>query len=525
MALPRRSKRGIRSFLTSGITTNPLFAQSQWVARAATPDLTTGAVVQASFKQLCDTLDGYRFNTIFEQLGAAGFDVVTAIDIEDLRPRGIYNPAPAIIDFYAKHVLTGQMSRPPQDDVTMLADPDAAMPAGDLWVTSENRAIPDAVIKIWRWSNLQLTKTDLATNCATYGNCLLIVNEVAPRTPQDTGKVLIEVSHPAHLVDWECDLVGNFTYATVRTTEYRRSTEQRNLRVSYQLERVYTPDEYRIYEDGVLVSTTPNPHGFVPIVLVKHKPVSGDFWGLNAFVHALPQIQELCLVASVLGTNILMHQKPRWVVMGANAPAAGEEIEAKDDMWFIPNGAKLDVLIPELSIQDTYVHLNRLLQALERDFPEITLNQVADNKRDVSGAGVRGILGGLIRRGLDARERYEEGLKNAIQMAISMGQHLGGTDFNVFGAPVGDYHDGELEFEFHWPDIMPLSRLERLRIAAEEKTLELQIVTQEATIQLARTIDPAVALGLVEPAPTGQGGNTPPPASSPDGPAQGTPTK
>lgn len=517
MATPlRRFTRRIRGFMS--MVDNPL-AQS-WAARVATPDLRVGSPGLASFRDLCETFDGYRFNTIFEQLGPAAFDVVTAMDIEDLRPRGLYNPVPEIIDFYAKHVLTGQMSRPPQDDVSMLQDPDAAMPDGDLWVVSKNPAMVEAVMKVWRWSNLQLTKTDLATNCATYGNCLLIVSEIPPSSPSDLGRVIIEVSHPANLEDWDADAVGNLTYAKVTTTEYDRVD---GIKQPYKYTREYTPSEFVTYKNHKEVSRVPNPHGFVPVVVARHKPVSGDFWGLNAFAHALPEIHELCIGASVLGQNILMHNDPRWVVLGAAAPSPGEDIEASDNIWYIPAGGKLDVMIPNLSIQDVYVHLGRLLDWLERGFPELTVNTVGDNKRDVSGAGVRGLMSGLIRRGLDARERYEEALGLAMEMAVAMGQRLGGTEINVFGAPVGEYGTEELDFEFHWPDIMPMNRLERLRIAAEEKTLELQIVQGESTLQLAREKGPEWLLmnGKVQQL----GGNTPPAATAANSPSQGTPTQ
>jgi hypothetical protein len=516
-----RVRRGLTSLV--GVTSSNY---QQLAARYALPDMRPGYYQQQSnYGALCATFDGYRFNTIFEQLGGAAFDVIAAEAVEDLKPRGIYNPVPKIIDFYAKHTLTGRMVPSPKDDVSMLEDPDAAMPDGDLWVVSGNKPLEAAIGQVWHWSNLQLTKTELATNCATYGNCLLLATEEPPGPLYPKGRTYVEVLHPAALVDSDFDRVGNLTYAKVNTPEYARTVTNgmagpTSLKQVYTLSRVYTTDWYRSYRNGQLVDERRNPHGFVPAVLVKHIPVTGDTWGLNCFAGALPTIHELCLTASVLGTNLQKYNKPRWMIFGATAPAPGEEIEAAEDMWFFPAGSKADTMIPKLGVQDAYTHIDRLLGQLERDYPELTVDSVGDNKRDVSGAGVRGLLSGLIRKGLDARERQEAGLKLVLQMAVRMGVNIGGTGNSVFSERISR----DLDFEFHWPDILPMNRLERLRVAAEEKTLELQIVIQESQIREARK-DPSYLLQLAAKGLPQLGGNTAPGQTAPNQPSQGTPAR
>lgn len=515
MSALRRRVQGIRGFLSTPNLAAVLSTDS--AARLAVPGLQQGMSNRiVDYAALCRTLDGYRFNTIFEELGAAAFDLIIATEIEDLKPRGIYNPVPPIVDFYANHVFTGQMTLPPQDDVSMLEDPDAAMPDGDLWVTSKNPALAPAILDIWRWSSLQLTKTEVAENMATYGNCLLVVSEL-----EDTQQVQIEVLHPAALTDVQFDRTNQvIVYAVVTTTDWEWVN---GVKQSYKYQRIYTPTEFTTFRGGDLVSRGPNPHGFVPVELARFHPVTGDTWGLCAFAAALPAIHELNIGASVLGSNILMHQKPRWAVFGASAPAADEEISAAEDFLFFPAGSKADVLIPDLSIQDTYKHLETILAKLEDWYPELLLNQFGSGKRDVSGAGVRGLASGLIRRALACRERGEHSLKRAMQMAMTMGQNLGGTGINVFASSLGAYGSNELDFQFHWPDVLPLNRLERLRIAAEEKQLELQIVTQEAQIQYAREHGPEVLLQfkpLTQP-----GGLTAPATNAPGVPSQGAPAQ
>lgn len=522
MALPAPRRglnlgRQIRGFL--GLTHNPMAQDPTMAARYALPSVKVGIQHPSSFRALCDTLDGYRFNTIFEQLGPAAFDLVLADKLDDVRLRGIYNPIPTIVEFYTNHVLTGRMVPPPPRDSKILDDPDAVLPDGDLWIRSDNPSLDEAVAKVWGWSNLQLTKAEISTNCAAYGNALLVVSEVPPEKPGDTGQVHIEVLHPACLIDAEYDRVGNLTYAMIETREYRR--DAMGMRIPYSFTRIYTPDFFETRVNGGNQAYGPNPHGFVPVVHIKHRAVTHDQWGLAAFSHALPMIQELCVAASVLSGNIQKHEKPRWVVMGAVAPAASEEVASWQDMLFIPSGASVDVLIPKLDIAGVYLHAREILDRLEAWFPELTLNQLGSGKRDVSGAGIRGLASGLIRKGLAAREREEEGLKLALQMAIRMGHNLGGLSLNVFGGAVGDLAlPATLEFTFHWPDIMPMNRLERLRVFVEEKTLELQAATLEAQLVYGKAHPDAL---LQFKAPQMLGGQIAPGAPSPGQPPQGTP--
>ncbi len=507
----QRARRGLRGFLSTPNLTSILSMDS--AARIALPGILQGVPNRlADFSSLCRTLEGYKFNTIFEELGAAAFDLVTADELEDLKPRGIYNPVPAIVQFYVDHAFTGQMGLPPKES---LRDPDATMPDGDLWITTTSKDLPQAILDVWSWSNLHLTTTELADNMATYGNCLLVVSEI-----EELQQVQVEVLHPACLTSVQFDRTNQvIQLATVETREWDWDGQTR---VSYKLTRMYTSTTFSTYRDGQLINQVPNPHGFVPVELARFRPITGDTWGLCAFAAALPAIHELNITASVLGSNILKHNKPRWAVFGAAAPAAEDEISAAEDFLFFPMGAKADILVPKLGITDVYKHLDTILAKLEDDYPELLLNQFGSGKRDVSGAGVRGLASGLIQRGLSCRSRGEHSLKRVLQMAVAMGQNFGGTGNNIFGTQLGAYGSRDLDFQFHWPDILPLNRLERLRIAAEEKQLELQIALLEAQIADAKA-HPEHVLQF-KPI-QGQGGFNSPAQTSPNTPSQGTPVQ
>lgn len=467
---------------------NPLLREA---ARYALPDiaLNGGMGKEASFRELCRTLDGYRFNTIFEELGSAAFDIVADMDVEDIRPRGLMNPVPVIVAFYEEMILTGRMVPPPltlQEQLDSPDDDEETQPDGDLWIETQNKSLVDPVMDVWKWSNFQTKMSQIAGNAANYGNCLLVVTE-------EDDKVFIEIRHPAELVDYDRHPRGHLTYAKIETDTTERDPltmklTHHTVTVEYTKEWIKTFRDGQPYKlPGYDVNVWENPHGFVPVEMIRHTEIPGDDRGLNAYHAGLAEINEMNIVASVIGTLITKHISPQWAALGAAAPEDGEEIDRSDAIWFLPGGTSLQQIIADLDIAGAYQHIDSIMDRLETKFPELMLPKVGDQKRDISGAAVRGILTGLIRRGLKARENYEHGIKSAVQMALSMGANIGGTGRSLWeGVTLGDYGSPEREFEFHWPDILPMNKLERLKLRNDEKALELAIVNLQMQIDEAK---------------------------------------
>jgi hypothetical protein len=486
-------------------------------AQFAVPQLRAGGQgVQATAQELFRTFDSYMYNTLFEELGAAAFDWVLAMDLDNFKPRGVYNPVPTIVDFYANYVLSGTLTEPPPTDQTETSA--SHQPDGDLWAITDTPPLVGALADVWRWSNLDLKLPELGRNAANYGNCLLVASE-EPRNaadPTSEDRVYVEVRHPGELTELERHKRGHLTYAKLQSTEVG-TNPRTGQPEEYTLTRAYTKTQVATYRNGEPFdyygtgrAVWDNPHGFVPVVLVRHLPITGEDLGVNAYAHELPKVHELCLQASMLGTLIGMHLAPQWAVFGAEAPEDEEaEVDRKDAMWFFPQGTSMEPFIAKLDIAGAYVHLRAMLEDLEDKFPELRLNKVGDAKRDISGSAVRGILTGLIRRGGAARKLYDAGLRDALTMAVSMGQNLGGTGRGLWpDLPIDryNYQNRGLDFRLHWPDILPMSRLERLRLQAEEAQLELQIASLQQQVDLVRS-------GVVLPA-TGAGGAGIPPNST-----------
>lgn len=490
--------------LGTAILNNPILRSA---AKYALPDLSLqGGNIgkEASFAELCNTLDGYLYNTIFEELGPQAFDIVADMSIEDIRPRGLRNPVRVIVGFYQDHVLTGRMVPPPlttKEIVLGQGDPEG-QPDGDLWIEAKNKQIIGPIMDIWRWSNFQIKLSEISRNAANYGNCLLVVTEDPGSNDASDGKVYIEVRHPAELVAFERHPGrGHFTYAKVESEESELDPVTRQER-HYTFTREYTREEIATFKDGkpfdfygTGLTRWENPHGFVPVVMIRHEMATGDDRGLNAYYDGLPEINEMCLVASTVGTNVVKHNSPQWVATGATAPEKG--LQRGDNMWFLPGATSLDQAIAKLDIAGAYQHIDGLWDVLETKYPELLLPKIGDQKRDISGAAVRGILTGLIRRGLGARERYEFGLIDAIQMALSMGGNFGGTTKSLWDVTIPAFGDAARLFTIHWPDILPMNRLERLKLQNDEMAIMLNIINLQ--LQLAEAQRKAgVATRLVD---------------------------
>lgn len=479
------------SAVRRSVFNNPILREA---AKYALPDLAInglGMGIEANFSELCRTLDGYLYNTIFEELGPAGFDITADMDIEDIKPRGLKNPVSVIVGFYEEHALTGRMVPPPPPTSQIVEEQDSdERPDGDLWIESTNAELAAPILDVWAWSNMQTKLSQISVNAANYGNCLLVVSEEIGDDGE--GKVYIEVRHPAELINYQRHRRGHLTYAELESWETELDAQGNE--VSYRFTRRYTKDTIETLRDGkpwdfygMGETKWRNPHGFVPVVWVRHKEVTGEDRGLNAYHSGLSEINDMCLTASVVGTNIGKHISPQWAAMGATPPAGGKPMERADNVWFFPGGGTLQQIIAKLDIEGAYLHIDSLMDTLETKFPELLLPKVGDQKRDISGAAVRGILTGLIRRGLRARESYEKGLKDAVQMALSMGANFGGTGKSLWESlNLPAFGDPTRAFEFHWPDILPMNKLERLKLENDEKAIELNIVNLQLQIDEVR---------------------------------------
>jgi hypothetical protein len=116
-----------------------------------------------------------------------------------------------------------------------------------------------------------------------------------------------------------------------------------------------------------------------------------------------------------------------------------EEIPA----MYGPQGATATPLVAPLDIAAVGTNIDRLLAEIERDLPELQ-NDIWSVGNDPSGRALR-----IARQRVEAKVRmrrpnYDDGLKRALQMAISIGGFRNYDGFSGFN--LDSYREGNLEF-------------------------------------------------------------------------------
>lgn len=465
------------------------------IARYAVPSmLEMDWSIAASRRELYRTLDLYRNNTVYEALGLAAFDPDLAANAATDLVRGIYNPVAAIVDAYRNYTLAGVMG--PQDD------PEAEVHI----VPGANAAagLEQAILNIWRWSNMEIEKQMIPEFAANLGDALISVIGRPPTPEGQPGKVWLDVHHPGKLTEVKTDDRGNITYARIdeeRTPDKSvdsiiREMQGRPLRDEeqpYSYTAIYTKTEFATFRNGKLYDFVndvagdggrwPNPWGFVPLVLIPHKRTK-DTFGLNAYADSISVINEVNLDASICGQLLGVWLAPQWVIFGIGA---GQTLKRDGSAWKVEKDGKAQALVTNVDFAGAYVHIGGMLKWLADRQPELTLARVREKGLE-TGAAIRAMLFDLIRLMELAQGNYDDGLKRAIFMALTIGQNIDGNGLSLPGfteAEIGRYSqdDNPFEFSFDRPDILPVSEIEKLQQEAEKETINRDLGLNRAINQ------------------------------------------
>lgn len=444
-----------------------------------------------SRRELYKTLDLYRNNTIYESLGLAAFDPDLAANAATDLVRGVYNPVAAIVDAYRNYTLAGSLG--PSDD----AEADVHIVPG----ANAQGGLEQAILNIWRWSNLEIEKQMIPEFAANLGDALISVVGRPPGTDGSPGKVWLDVHHPSKLTEVKTDDRGNITFARIDETRFPEKSVDAVIRElegrptltrdqSYTYTAIYTKTEFATFKDGKLYDYAndvageggrwENPWGFVPLVLIPHKRTK-DTWGLNAYADSISVINEVNLDASICGQLLGVWLAPQWVIFGIGA---GQTLKRDGSAWKVEKDGKAQALVTNVDFAGAYVHIGNMLKWLADRQPELTLARVREKGLE-TGAAIRAMLFDLIRLMELAQDNYDDGLKRAIFMALTIGQNVDGNGTSLPGftaAEIGVYSqdDNPFEFSFDRPDILPVSEIEKLQQEAEKQTLTRDVGLNKA---------------------------------------------
>jgi len=251
-------------------------------------------------------------------------------------------------------------------------------------------------------------------------------------------KVYPKLIHPRFITDIEWNDTGDIVM-------YRVEIPQRDDRGrSYTWGKIVTKESITTLKDGRphgydgQPETIPNPWGFVPGVFVQHQNV-GSQHGDPCFAGTLTRMDGLNGVATAINEYMLRFVN-QFVVIGSEDAAGLRDIigaindarSASDDtsrsarpndripIMAAQGNIQAVRLFENMGLADAVPHIERLIDEIEKDLPEITLNEKLLGMTQVTEPGAQSLSEDVQHKLDDAAANYDSGLIRLGQMCISM---------------------------------------------------------------------------------------------------------
>lgn len=373
----------------------------------------------------------YYFNAIFSSLEQyRGKHLETSMRGLHRDTRSVYNPIGRLVDSYPSKVYGGKID---MDTLT----------SGAIPVTGADDTLRDALIQLYRWSNMGSMKTTYVLQGAMLGDSpIKVIDE------RHKERVRLELLDPGIFKDVTFDAVGNVTACVI---EYVDTDDQGR---TFTYKEIITKESFATFKDnipfayvqnttGEFVSEWPNEFGFVPVAWAKHRSTGYDF-GMSAGQKILPKVDELSSIASRIHDNVNKVVNPMFKTTGIKEEAditfPGERDEVP--IIYLPENATMEAIISELDIPGAMQVLQEQLLEVERDTPELALHRIR-SQGNITAPGVKAGFSDAIALYIEAMGNYDTTLVNANMMALTMGGHRNYRNFESFG--LGDYDAGNLE--------------------------------------------------------------------------------
>jgi hypothetical protein len=402
--------------------------------------------------------------------------------------RNIYNPSQRLADFYQMMVWGG------------LLDPEAG-PKGAIPIKLGDKADSDlaaAITQVWQDSNWSVNK-DIAT---LWGAAL---GDVAFKIIDDTEReqTRIEIVHPSIIKSVTMDkrnFVKGYEIEEVRD-DPESGKPVTYLEVATRLEDNQTAIHYATYRNGTLYAWNgeeaewDEDYGFVPFILVQHRSV-GMQWGWAEIHPERSKVNEVDDQASMLNDQIRKTINPAWLFnfnkpsktpqqqtaqATTDKPMPGrEELQA---LYIDKPEAKGQALVAPLDIQMVSENIQKILQELERDYPELQ-QDIWSAQNDPSGKALGEARKKVESKVIQRRANYDSALVRAHQMAIAIGGMRTYAGFEGFS--LESYQAGALD---HSIDERPVFNASR-----EEKDARAKLVWDTVANAVAQGIPPEAVL-------------------------------
>lgn len=154
-----------------------------------------------------------------------------------------------------------------------------------------------------------------------------------------------------------------------------------------------------------------NTLGVVPYIEVRHIETGGAL-GECTFQKAMKILDELNELGSYLADIIKKHSEPQSVITGA----AKSDLKRGDNVWFLPEGARIENLLAEIDIAGVQGFLKQLEDNVSQSLPESAFDELK-SKSEIATATLELQLQELVLKVKRCRPNYDDGLVKAMRLA------------------------------------------------------------------------------------------------------------
>ena len=356
--------------------------------------------------------------------------------------RSIYNPAYRLGEFFKAHLWGGPLDAEAGEE-------------GALPIITKNEALRSFIAQIWLWSNWATRKDIVTLHGSIYGDVILKVIDDVERK-----KVYLENVYPGLVTDLEKDPFGHIKGYTIeeerahpihgRPVTYKEVCERDGDSVVYT---TYLNDKPFAWNEQAAEWEV--PYGFVPMIHIQHNDI-GLGWGWSELHPAWAKVHELNDLASLLSDSIRKVVNPPWLFTGVRATSTDQTMTTRETtarpepgreetpaLYTSDSQAKAQALIADIDIEGAILHIDSILKDFERDYPELKFDAQRATG-EMSGRALRIARQPAETKVLQRRAGYDDGLKRAMQMALS----IGGLRKIFSGISPDSFDKGALDFEF-----------------------------------------------------------------------------
>jgi hypothetical protein len=404
----------------------------------------------------------YYNNSIFDNLG--NWNQYKSANRMYRFSRSLYNPAARLADFYVGSVYPGRLS--------VAKDTKSAIPLNEATPVPLRRAIG----QLFQWSNWQENK-------AVYVRYGAVLGDVLCEVVDDTFRqnVTLQNVWPGLVADLELDPTGNVKMYVIEYDAFDEDDKQ------FKYRKTVDGNSFKIEHDDKTVEQYDNPYSFVPATWTRHRNEGTDH-GAPAMRHT-GKWDELNGLAShahdqvhkIFGAPVVLSGSGSFTNLDvANTTKGGvseDNLRKQESISVIKGPADAAIHVAALSGEDAIPYMEKLIQEIEHDHPELTFYSQLRDMSQVTGPAASRLMGDVQALLSDAQATYDQQMIKAIQMAVAIGGwrlQQGDWTFRTrqqqafAGFNLDSYKAGDLDFSIDERDLLPLTELEKMEIEGKK---------------------------------------------------------